>query len=75
MTLRKAGIYLKAKKCEFAMSEVKYLGHIVGVDGIRPDPVKTKVIDDFKPESRSQITRFHGMCSFTENLSKISQTR
>jgi hypothetical protein len=62
--LRKGGMHLKAKKCVFAADEVKYLGHIVGVDGVRPDPVKTKVIDEFMPKSRADLSSFNGMCSF-----------
>jgi hypothetical protein len=32
--LKEAGLYLKVEKCEFHQQEVKYLGLIVGVNGI-----------------------------------------
>ncbi|GET60986.1 RNA-directed DNA polymerase homolog [Rhizophagus irregularis DAOM 181602=DAOM 197198] len=35
--LRKANMMLKLKKCEWAKKNVKYLGHIVGTDGLKPD--------------------------------------
>ena len=62
--LRRGGMHLKAKKCLIAAAEVRYLGHVVGVDGVRPDPLKTKVIDEFTPESRADLSSFNGMCSF-----------
>lgn len=44
--LEKAGITLNRKKCEFSVSETKFLGHIVDSRGVRADPEKTK--GDFK---------------------------
>ena len=57
-------MHLKAKKCVLASTEIRYLGHVVGVEGLKPDPLKTKVIDEFEPESRAEISTFQGMCSF-----------
>ena len=36
--LRDRRLYAKFSKCEFWLSEVVFLGHIVVVDGIRVDP-------------------------------------
>jgi hypothetical protein len=33
-------LFLKQSKCVFGASEVKYLGHLVGKDGVRVDPKK-----------------------------------
>eukprot|EP00731_Ephydatia_muelleri_P012792 Em0007g102a len=38
--LSAAGLKLKANKCHFAKSEIKYLGHIVPKRGIKADPEK-----------------------------------
>jgi len=38
--LRKGGFFIKLSKCDFFKKEVKFLGHIVTEDGIRPDPTK-----------------------------------
>lgn len=38
--LSAAGLKLKANKCHFAKSEIKYLGHIVSKHGIKADPEK-----------------------------------
>lgn len=62
--LRCRQFHLKAKKCEFAKSEVKFLGHIVGASGIRPDPAKVKCILDGLPESRTEVRAWHGLASY-----------
>lgn len=42
--LRERGLQLDIDKCEFSVSEVKYLGIYVGVNGIRMDPEKIEAI-------------------------------
>ena len=42
--LQRAGLQLDIDKCEFHVQEVKYLGLIIGVDGIKMDPVKVEAI-------------------------------
>ena len=32
--LKEAGIYTKLGKCQFGVEEIKFLGHIVGKDGV-----------------------------------------
>jgi hypothetical protein len=43
-TLKKAGLYLKAEKCEFHQQDVKYRGLIVRVNDIRMDPEKITAV-------------------------------
>jgi len=38
--LRKHQLLLKPSKCVWAQTELPYLGHIIGRDGIKPDPKK-----------------------------------
>ena len=38
--LREHQFYAKKKKCVFTEKELLYLGHIIGAEGIRPDPCK-----------------------------------
>ncbi|CAF4256571.1 unnamed protein product, partial [Adineta steineri] len=47
LALREANLTLKALKCCFCRKEMKYLGHIVTQDGIKPDPTLTKAVSDF----------------------------
>ncbi len=46
-TLRKHKLFLKAKKCEFKVLEMEYLGIIISKGSIRMDPVKIKGILDW----------------------------
>ena len=36
--------YCNFNKCQFAMTEIKYLGHAVSADMVRPDPYKVQVL-------------------------------
>ena len=42
--LSEHGLTLGAKKCNFCTSSTKFLGHVVSVDGIHPDPDKISAI-------------------------------
>ncbi|MCO5573649.1 hypothetical protein L7F22_027421 [Adiantum nelumboides] len=54
-------IFVNKKKSEFFMKEIKYLGHIISKEGIRMDPKKLRVIDEW-PEPCS----VHELRSFLE---------
>lgn len=76
--LDKAGIRLNLKKCEFAVREVKFLGHLVGEKGIRTDPDKVEAINSFvQPKDTKDLLRFLGMVThlgkFIPNLSELCQ--
>lgn len=46
-------------KCEFAKTEIKFLGHIVNEDGVKPDPKKTQGITDFpEPKNVNNLRSF-----------------
>ena len=38
--LPKANLYLQPDKCEFLRPEIRYLGHIIDKNRVRPDPKK-----------------------------------
>ncbi|CAJ0643389.1 8903_t:CDS:2 [Entrophospora sp. SA101] len=40
--LRQAGLKLGKDKCSFAKTQLEFLGHIVGRDGLQPDPKKVE---------------------------------
>lgn len=44
--LRQANLKLKAKKCKFFQKEVTFLGHVVSDNGVKTDPVKTRVVEE-----------------------------
>lgn len=71
----KAGVTLNMSKCEFGQREVKFLGVIVSADGMRPDPDKTRAVQDMKePTNVSELRSFLGMVNqlgkFIPNLSE-----
>ena len=73
--LQDSGITLNEEKCEFSKSEIKFIGHILNRDGIRPDPEKVSVIKNMeRPSDVSGVRRLLGMTNqmgkFTPNLAE-----
>lgn len=63
--LRAAGLRLKPSKCQFLKTKVKFLGHIVSADCVRPDPEKLGCISDFQsPTSVRQVRQFLGLIRY-----------
>ena len=76
--LRKAKIKIKVEKCKFCESEIKYLGHIVGRNGLRPDPAKIEKIKNIKrpvkvKELRALLGLFNYYKKFVDGYSKIAR--
>jgi hypothetical protein len=55
--LRDCQLYAKLSKCEFWISEVLLLGHIINRDGLAVDPKKVAVILDWKAPKESEESR------------------
>jgi hypothetical protein len=69
--------YVKLSKCEFEKQELKYLGHIVGAEGIKVDPAKTKAVDQWpQPNNQRDVRAFLGLANyfrkFVPNFSTIA---
>ena len=47
-TLRRHQLYAKFNKCEFWLSRVGFLGHVVSADGIYVDPQKVEAVENWK---------------------------
>ena len=63
--LRTANLRLKPKKCRFLCKEVKYLGHVISVHGVVPDPEKTNQVKSFPtPTDVTSVRRFLGLASY-----------
>ena len=78
-TLKEAGLYQKAEKCEFHQQEVKYLGLIVGVNGIRMDPEKVTAVKEWEaPSKLKEVQAFLGFANFyrrfIRNYSRVVQS-
>jgi hypothetical protein len=47
--LRAHQLYTKFSKCEFWLSEVAFLGHVISTGGVSVDPSKVKDVLDWMP--------------------------
>lgn len=63
--LKDRGLQLDIDKCEFNVKTVKYLGLIVGVNGIQMDPEKVEAILNWEvPASVKDVQAFLGFVNF-----------
>ena len=75
--IKDAGLKLRPDKCSFLKTEVEFLGHIISVDGIKPDPRNIEKVKDCRtPTTPKEIKSFLGLASyyrkFVEGFSKIA---
>jgi hypothetical protein len=71
--LREAGLYADITKCEFFVTETKFLGVIVSTEGLRMDPEKVKTIADWQRPRDNNVTdirSFLGFCNFYRRFIK-----
>ena len=63
--IRKAGLTVKLGKCQFAMSQCVYLGHIVGNGMVKAEMSKVKAIEKFPlQETKKDIRTFLGLTGY-----------
>ncbi|CAB4434012.1 unnamed protein product [Rhizophagus irregularis] len=64
-TLRRANLKIKLKKCYFCLGNIHFLEHVVGREGIRPDPEKIEKIRTFPvPTNLTQLRSALGLFSY-----------
>ncbi len=76
--LRKAGLQVDIDKSEFHVTETKFLGLIISVDGIKMDPAKIQTIVEWEePKTLKQVQAFLGFRNFyrrfIRNFAKIAK--
>ena len=77
-TLRNANLMIKLKKCYFCLPNIAFLGHIVGRNGIQPDPSKIEKVKNFPiPTDVSSLRSALGLFSyyrkFVKDFSRIAK--
>ena len=75
--LRNHQLYAKFSKCEFWITEVRFLGHVVSDSGVSMEPEKVETVMNGKgPESVFEIRSFLGLVGdyrrFTEDFSRLA---
>ncbi|GJZ89565.1 putative reverse transcriptase domain-containing protein [Tanacetum coccineum] len=76
--LKKEELYAKFSKCDFWLSKVQFLGHVIDKEGIHVDPTKIESIRDWAlPKAPTDIHQFLGLASyyrrFIEGFSKVAK--
>lgn len=76
--IRNANLKLGPEKCKFCFKEIKFLGHIVGEDGIRTDPAKIEKVKTYpRPQNLTQLRGFLGLAKyyrkFIKDFAKIAK--
>ena len=76
--LRDHQLYTKFSKCEFWLTEVRFLGHMVSVSGVSVDLEKVEVVMSWeRPKSVFKIRSFLGLVGyyrrFIEDFSLLAE--
>nr|GEX03939.1 hypothetical protein [Tanacetum cinerariifolium] len=70
--LKEEELYTKFSKCEFWLSKVQFLGHVIDSEAIHVDPVKIKAIKDWEsPKTPTEIRQFLGLGSVLMQKEKV----
>jgi len=72
--LREKQLYVKRSKCEFWMTSVQFLGHMISAQGISVDPSKVEVVLKWeRPKSVTEIRSFVGLAGYLGDPLRDSQ--
>ena len=71
LTLRRAGLKLKPKKCNLFQTEVHYIGHVIDKGGMRHNPQKIDAVRNWeRPKTVTQVRSFTAFCNYYRKFVK-----
>jgi hypothetical protein len=69
--MEEQSLYAKESKCEFGMTEVLYLGHIIGAKGVQVHQEKITAIREWPtPKTLAELREFLGLCTYYRKFIK-----
>ena len=69
--LHDQSLFAKLTKCEFVLTELLYLGHIIGQDGVKVDMEKIRAIIEWShPKNLTELRGFIGICTYYRKFLK-----
>ena len=76
--LEAVGVTLNKEKCIFCCTKIVFLGHVIDVSGISPDPAKTEAIKQMRPPTNiTELGRLMGIINqlnkFSPHVAQLSQ--
>ena len=64
-------LFANLSKCEFGLTYILYLGHIIGQDGVKVDIDKIRSILEWpRPKSLGELRGFIGICTYYRKFVK-----
>ena len=67
--LEAAGLKLKASKCNFMDTEIKFLGRKISAKGIQPDPESVQKVQEWDPpRNKNEVASFLGLANYYSNF-------
>ena len=69
--LENAGLKINLEKCDFFKTKLAFLGHIITVEGITPDPAKIEKVRHYSiPQDKTNVRAFLGLASYYRRFVK-----
>ena len=70
--LEETRFILRPAKCSLMKQQIKYLGHIIDQNGVRPDPTKVQAVQDFpRPTTVKEVRAFLGLQTIIADIYPI----
>ena len=67
--MRDRRLYVKLSKCEFWLSSISFLGHVINEEGISVDPSKVDAVVNWpRPTNVSEVCSFLGLAYIIGSL-------